>query len=41
MKYYLSFLSTTLFHIKDTFGIWPEYCNPTYVMPDKIDIKVI
>lgn len=21
-------------------GIWPEYCNPTYVMPDEIEVKV-
>ena len=20
--------------------LWPSYCNPTYVMPDKIDVKV-
>lgn len=21
-------------------GLWPSYCNPAYVMPDKIDVKV-
>jgi len=20
--------------------LWPSYCNPTYIMPDKIDVKV-
>lgn len=24
----------------DPDAIWPEYCNPAYVMPDKIDVKV-
>ena len=21
-------------------SIWPEYCNPSYIMPEKIEVKV-
>jgi len=21
-------------------GMWPEYCNPLYIMPDEIDVRV-
>lgn len=32
------------FSVEPKFGdpdaIWPEYCNPAYIMPDKIDVKV-
>jgi len=28
-------------HIADPSTLWPDYCNPSYKMPDRIDVKVV
>jgi hypothetical protein len=33
--------STKNMDVEKESGIWPPYCNPSYVMPEQIEVKVV